>query len=650
MTLLAFSSVGVRFGAEPLLADVSFTVRQGERWGIVGRNGTGKTTLLHLIRGTLEPEAGALTRHSGLTVTMLDQYREFGYATTVWEAAAQGYEHLLDLERSLARKADRLGDLGSDVTGSELEAFDKAQERFQHMGGYSFRARVDAVLQGLGFDADAARARPLSQLSGGERGRVGLAAQLAAPADLILLDEPTNHLDLDTIDWLKSHLTESGKTVMVISHDRAFLDDFADHVLHVSQGTATPYRGGYSSFVEQRANALLARQREADEQRREVLRQEEFIRRNIAGQKTAQAKSRRRRLSRLPRLSPPPSDEEAMGLRFELSNRGGDQVLVVEGLEVRAGPKLLVQGFSAIARRGDVISVVGPNGAGKSTLLATLLGEKSPSSGTVRMGAGINAAWYRQDHSHLPAGAAVYDCVSQARPEWNRGQIQDHLGRFGFSGDEVRRSTDSLSGGERARTALALITLQGSNLLALDEPTNHLDVESIEALEDALEDYPGTVLLVSHDRALLRELATRVWAFQDGKLVDYPGPFVDWEEKVAEEESTRLKARLEAERAARLEEKERIRKVTLAKKASDAPIREARRVLARIEGQVAELEEEISEIEQSLARPALYDGSPENAGEVHRLNAQLKSLRTRLDEALGHWAQALEELESLERQ
>ncbi len=648
MTLLSFSSVSMAFGAHGLFSDVSFTVAQGERWGIVGRNGTGKTTLLRLIMGTLEPTAGTITRRSGLGTTLLDQLRDFGDARTVWEAAARGYRDLLDLERSLERESERLGELGDRVTEADLLRFDRAQERFQHQGGYTFHARVDAVLQGLGFEAAEARERPLSQLSGGERGRVGLAAQIAAPADLVLLDEPTNHLDLDTIEWLKRHLAESGRAVMVISHDRAFLDDLADHILHLAHGSATPYRGGYSSFVLQRDQALLTLERQAAEQRKEIARQEEFIRRNIAGQKTAQAQARRKRLARLPRLSPPPEEDDSMAVRFELSARGGEQVLVAKDLRVAVGDRILVDGFSAVARRGDVIAVVGPNGAGKTTLLATLLGEHPPAAGTVRMGTGVTPAWYRQDHTHLPTGKRLYDCVADARPTWSRGQIQDHLGRFSFSGDEVKRSTDSLSGGERARVALALITLRGSNLLALDEPTNHLDVESIEALEDALENYPGTVLLVSHDRALLRELSTRVWAFRDRRLHDYPGPFVDWERRVAEEAAERTAAALQAERENRDAEKARIRKAAEVKRREGAPLRIAKRQVEAAEAEVHAAEQAVAEVEAALADTSLYDRGAEGLREAGRLTAALKEARQRQDEAMARWGEAMEALEKLE--
>jgi len=647
VTLLTFSSVDIQFGADPLLSDVSFTVAQGERWGIVGRNGTGKTTLLRHITGTLDPASGTIACRSGLRMTLLDQHRDFGNARTVWEAAAAGYQELLALERSLALETERLGELGTSVSDADLKRFDQAQERFLHQGGYEFHARVDAVLQGLGFGAEEARERSLTELSGGERGRVGLAAQLAAPADLLLLDEPTNHLDLDTIEWLRKHLVESDRTVLVISHDRAFLDDFADHILHLTQGSAIPYKGGYSAFVRQRDEALLALERKVAEQRKEIARQEDFIRRHIAGQKTAQAKSRRNRLARLPRLSPPPSEDDPMAVRFELSARGGDQVLVLEDLTVAVAGRSLVKGFSALARRGDVIALVGPNGAGKTTLLATLLGEHPPARGDVRSGAGITPAWFRQDHAHLPGNKTIFDCVADARPTWNRGKIQDHLGKFAFSGDEVQRNTDTLSGGERARVALALITLQGSNLLALDEPTNHLDVESIEALEDALESYPGTVLLVSHDRALLRELTTRVWAFRDGLLQDYSGTFVDWERKVAKEDAERSSAGLQAEREARDTEKARNRKAFESRRSKEAPVREAERAVEAAERGVHEAEESVTELETALAHPDLYDGSPESAKEAGRLNVALKEAREALDEVMLEWARVVEALEEL---
>ncbi len=642
MSLLTLSSVSLAYGADTLLEGVSFSVAPGEGWGVVGRNGTGKTSLFRIMAGLQEPTSGTVSLRPGATVALLDQYRDFGAARTVWEAAASGYRELLELEAVLARESKRLEELGSRVREEDLARFGREQERFEHLGGYDFRARVDAILQGLGFDAQEARARPLDLLSGGERGRVGLAGQLAAPSDLLLLDEPTNHLDLETIEWLKGHLREGGRTVMVISHDRAFLDDWADHVLHLAEGTAQAYRGGYSAFVRQRDEARLALLRKVDAQRKEVAREEAFIRKHISGQKTAQAQSRRKKLARLPRLSPPPDEEDAMALRFDALERGGDQVVVLEHLSVSVPGRTLLAGFSSVVRRGDVIAVVGPNGSGKTTLLATLLGDREPTRGQARLGAGITPGWFRQDHAHLPAEKSLFDCVADARPQWNRGKVQGHLGRFGFSGDAVLRRTDSLSGGERARVALALITLQGANLLALDEPTNHLDVESIEALEDALDAFPGTVLLVSHDRALLRELATRIWALEEGGVVDYPGPFVDWERKAAERAADRAAGARERDRRERGVLKDERKRVAEARKVDQAARRALRRGVERAETEVQELEKEVLSLEGALADPSLHQGGAEGAREAGRLNGLLRQTRARLDEAMDRWERAVE--------
>jgi ATP-binding cassette subfamily F protein 3 len=642
VTILACSDVAVEFGATTLLHDVTFTVAAGERWGIVGRNGAGKTTLLRLIDGSLEPAQGTVTRQPGLRIAVLDQKRDFDGAETVWDAAASGYGDLLALEHDLARQAERLAELGERVTEADLTRFGRDQERFAHAGGYQLEARVDAVLQGLGFDPREAKSRPIASLSGGERGRVGLAAQLAAPVDLVLLDEPTNHLDLETIDWLKRYLAEFGETLIAVSHDRAFLDDTVDHVLHVAGDTTTAYRGGYTAFVTQRAERELTLERQVAQQRKFIAKEEDYIRRNIAGQNSAQAKGRRARLARLPRLSAPPGEREAMSVTFATAERGGDQVLVVDRLRVAVGDRTLVRDFSTVARRGDVIALVGPNGAGKSTLLATLLGARAPAAGEARLGAGVVAEWFRQDLTQVPADRTIYDCVADLRGRWTRGHIQGHLGAFGFSGDEVRRSTRVLSGGERARVALALLALRPANLLMLDEPTNDLDVESIEALEDGLEEYEGTVILVSHDRAFLRELATRVWAFEGDRIQDYAGTFVEWERQQAERVAASQASR--AAPGASPVTRTEVRKAAAARRESQELRRAAQREAEAREQAVHAAEARIGELERALADPALYVGGADAAREAGRLSAALTEARRDLDEALVRWAEASDAL------
>jgi ATP-binding cassette, subfamily F, member 3 len=529
VTLLSCSNVGISFGATELLRNVTFTVADGERWGIIGRNGAGKTSIFKVITGDLQPTTGSVARKPGLRHALLDQHRAFEGATTVWQAGAAAWREVMSLEQRIAEQAIELGELGERVTDEFLERFGRDQERFADLGCYIYHARVDAVLQGLGFDAEESKTRLVSSLSGGERGRVGLAAQLIAPADLLLLDEPTNHLDLDTTTWLQEWLNEADETVIVVSHDRAFLDAICTNILHVEARTTESYRGNYSQFVPQRAERRLTREREMEKQRAYVKKEEEYIRRNIAGVNSFQAKGKRKRLERLPRLAPPPGDPAVMTLHFEPAERGGDQVIAIRNLRVEVPGRVLVEDFTAVLRRNDFVALVGPNGAGKSSFISTLLGDRAPAGGEARIGGSITPAWFRQDLADLPLRKTLAEAIQDQRPLWNRGQVQNHLGAFGFSGDEVFREIGSLSGGERARVALALITLARANLLVLDEPTNHLDVENIEVLEDALDEYDGTVLLVSHDRAFLREVATRVWSFDGTRLSDFDGPFIEWE-------------------------------------------------------------------------------------------------------------------------
>ena len=648
MTQIAMSGVAVEFGDTVILRDVTFTVAAGERWGIIGRNGTGKTTLFNLIIGALEPTKGVVVRAPGTRITLLEQHRDFGDATTVWQAVAGAFDHLLELERSLSEQATRIGELGELATPAVLDRYAHDLERFEREGGYEVTARVDAVLHGLGFDPTDARSRRLDTLSGGERGRVGLARQLVAPADVLLLDEPTNHLDLETTGWLENYLRGTSATVLVISHDRAFLANIIDHALHLENNTTTTYAGSYESFVAQRVERRLTQQRAFDKQQRQVSSEQDYIRRNIAGQNSKQAKGRRKRLERLPRLSPPPDDSggATMAIRFDVATRGGDIVVSAEKARIAIGNRMLIEGFTGQVRRGDRLGLIGPNGAGKSTLLRTCLGELEPAAGSVRLGGSITVAYYRQDLTQVPTDRALYDIIADLRPMWERGQIQGHLGRFGFSGDEVQRRADSRSGGERARVALAMMMLARANLLILDEPTNHLDVESIEALEDAIERYDGTVIIVSHDRALLRALAQRVWVLHNRHITAFDGSFGEWEVVSAERAHAAQVKAVEEAAVHRLHERQTVaRRETGARDQRDA-IRKAQRDAEAAEQEVARLERTISELTTTLADPELYMRA-DGASSAARFGAELDRARASLDRAMERWTSATERAESL---
>jgi len=423
-----------------------------------------------------------------------------------------------------------------------------------------------------------------------------------------------------------------------------------DHVLHFEGGTATPYTGGYEAFVAQRAERRLSQQRAFDKQRKVIAAQVDYIARNLAGQNTKQAKGRRKLLARLPRLSSPVGEDGVMALRLEITERGGDQVAVADAVTIAVPGRTLIDRFSGRIMRGDRLGILGPNGSGKSTLLKTLVGERDPEAGELKVGNSIRIAYYDQNLGQVPLEKTLYQTIEELRPHWERRMIQGHLGRFGFSGDEVQRKAATLSGGERARVALAMLMLTRANLLVLDEPTNHLDVETIEILEDAIEGYEGTVILVSHDRAMLRALASKVWVLHDRHITEFDGSFAEWE-VVSEERAHAASVRASEEVALRrVDEKKRTLRRDERPNAEDPrkALKSARERADKTEREVAELESEVSRLTTTLDDPELYTRR-NGVQEAHKLGAELDKVRTRLDRALAAWEKETASLESLER-
>jgi ATP-binding cassette subfamily F protein 3 len=631
---LSIGGVGVSYGATDLLKDVTFTVEPGEKWGVVGRNGSGKTTLFNLITGALKPTVGSVSRQAGLRIALLDQHRDFAGAQNVWDAAALAYADLFKLEKSIEAQGHQLAELGDACTPEILQKYSDDLEKFEHLGGYQAHARVDAVLQGLGFDPEVAKVTPVHVLSGGERGRLGLVRQLVEPADMLLLDEPTNHLDLETTAWLEGYLKGISETVIVVTHDRDFLERVVDHMVHLEGGTATPYTGKYSTFVNVRLERRMAQTRAYEKQASAIAREADYIRRNTAGHNATNARGRKRRLDGIPRLSLPVGEAGVSPFTLTSSSRGGDQVLVAENVKVTIPDRVLLDRFSARVNRGDVIGFIGNNGAGKSTLLKTLLGERAPEGGEVKVGDGTVVGYYQQDLGQVPADKTIFDIIADLRPKWTRGAVQNHLGTFGFSGDTVLRVAGSLSGGERARVGLAMMALQEANLLVFDEPTNHLDVESIESLEESLEGYDGTIIIVSHDRALLRNLVTRVWSLANGRIEDVEGGFDEWEAfKLSREKQAKAAAAEQKADPKRVKEKAKPNEEHRARQADE---RKAERDRERAEQRVHALEGEIKGLEAKLADAGLYQQA-NGTKEAKKLDGELRAKRAELDRAMEEW-------------
>lgn len=465
-------------------------------------------------------------------------------------------------------------------------------------------------------------------------GRLRLVQTLLAEPDVLLLDEPTNHLDLPSTEWLENFLRGYSGTVLVVSHDRVFLERLSDHILHLEGGTPFPYTGSYQAFLAQREERRAVQQKEWEKQQVHIARTEEFIRRNLAGQKTKQAKSRRTQLARLERTERPVEDGRAMALGFGAARRSGGVVLKLDGATCAplAGEPLF-RPFSAEVSRGERIAVIGPNGCGKSALLRAVVGDLPPRSGEVAFGAGVQAALYSQDLTHLDPDKKVLEEVASAAPTLPTPALRDHLGRFLFSGDEQEARVGDLSGGEQARVALAKMTLQRVNLLLLDEPTNHLDIESREALEEALESFDGTVVLVSHDRALLSAVATRVWSFAKGRIEDFSGTFDEWNayrSRSVAQEAVRVAAPRAADPAPKsgLSKNEEQRR---------------RRELERLEARIAELEDTVATGEARLADPGLYapGTDPELA---QKLAEERETAQAELNRLYAEWERAGEAL------
>jgi ATP-binding cassette subfamily F protein 3 len=526
MTLIRVEHLVKTFAGVPVLQDVSWQIEAGHNIGLIGTNGSGKSTLLNILSGVMTADSGTVERARSLRLGYLTQEMTVEGDRTLYEEVREAFRALLDMQAEMTALEARLAQPASSA--ADLQRYGTLLEEFNARQGYTMAARVEATLLGLGF-RPADLHTPVRHLSGGQKNMGALARVLLQEPDLLLLDEPSNHLDISATEWLEGVLRVYRGTVVVISHDRYFLDRVVDEIMELDQHCLQRYMGNYSSYVMARA-ARLEQQRKAYEQQQgEIRRQEEFIRRNMAGQNTKQAQSRQKALERLERVEKPTTDNHRMQLRFTTQQRESHEVIVGRQVWKSYGARAVLRGLSCTVYRGEKIGLMGPNGAGKSTFLRLLMGHESPDQGTLRLGQNVTVAYYDQEMRHLNPQNTILDEVWQVEPWKMVGDMRAYLGRFLFSGEEVFQTVGTLSGGEKSRVALAKLMLSTANLLVLDEPTNHLDIPAREVLEQALAAYPGTLLIVSHDRYFLNRIISRLLYLRDGTCTSYEGNYADYQ-------------------------------------------------------------------------------------------------------------------------
>ncbi|KPL02139.1 MAG: hypothetical protein AMJ90_06630 [candidate division Zixibacteria bacterium SM23_73_2] len=614
MTLVNLKNISKSFGHNLVLKNISWQIEEKRKIGLLGSNGAGKTTLFRIIFGELEPDKGGVLKSKNLRIGFLRQEYQLEDDLTLFDEMLKPFSELLKLR-------EKMHDLEQKMSSAKdssrlLKHYGQLQLEYENKGGYSFENKIERVLFGLGFkkeDLD----KSINVLSGGEKNRAALASILLFEPNLMLLDEPTNHLDIEGTEWLEEYLSEFQGTVILVSHDRYFLNRVIGEVVELEGHQTRRYTGNFSSYQKQKAKRLEKALKEYIEQEEYILRTEDFIRRNIAGQKTKQAKSRRKALEKLDRLEKPKTKAKKVKLSFSQTKRSSKALVWTEGLSKDFNQRSLFEDVDFSIERYDRVGLIGPNGCGKTTFLKILLGEEEPTSGEVNIGSNLEAGYYDQQHQGLDVESSVLDELWKVNPRMFLEELRSFLGRFLFCGEDVFRKIKSFSGGEQSRVVLAKLILSKPNFLILDEPTNHLDIPSREVLEDALADFEGTLLVVSHDRFFLNKIVHRIYAFEDGILKEYLGNYSDYEEK-KKKQKEQAKKLSELEKQEKKDQKKIVKPKPKPKKRSPEEINE----------DIHKVVQELKDVDFKLLTKDVYT----NWQKLLELNQKKEELSERLKE------------------
>ncbi len=626
MSLLTTHHLTKFYGADEIFSDISVEIPHKSRIALVGPNGAGKTTLLHLLIGLDIPTEGTLSKAKDTRIAYLPQRPELAGTHTLWEEQLNAFTDLRRIETELHDLAEQMAD--PNLHDAALEKYTVLQTEFEHRNGYTYETRIRMVLTGVGFREEDYHT-PLPQLSGGQKTRAMLARLLLEEPDMLVLDEPTNHLDIQAVEWLEDFLQSFPGAVLAVSHDRYFMDNFATTVWEMEFGRLTTYRGNYSHYLRQREDRDERLQKEYDAQQAFVGKEMDYIRKHMGSRWTAQAKGRLKKLETMQKrgklLEGGARHRQTMHLRIQESHRSGNIVLRTKNLAVGYPDDELPLFYAPdmTLLRGETAAIIGPNGAGKSTLLKTLIGQLTPLAGEVTQGAGVKIGYFAQAHEELSSSNTLVDEIYRIKP-MPLSEARNYLGMFLFSGDDVFRTVDTLSGGERGRVALAKLALGGANVLLLDEPTNHLDIDSQEILQAVLEDFNGTILLVSHDRYLVDALASQIWDVNSGKMTVYSGSYREYvayrnQQKATPPTNSNGSSRRQAAQYA-----EKIHGMTPA---------QLKKRIAEIEKHIETLENKMKEIELAI-ETASTSGDTRN---VKTLGEQYTQTEQALETAMEEW-------------
>ncbi len=629
MPVLSVSNLYKSYVVESILEDITFNLEDGDKVGVLGLNGTGKTTLIEIISGNLEADSGSIMLQKGIKVGYLKQHTKIESSLSIFDECLRVFQHLISMEekiRALELEISNLSQSGEDALTKPMSEYGHLLEDFSNKGGYEYKSRIRGVLKGLGFVEDDFH-KNIEILSGGQKSRVSLAKLLLENPDVLLLDEPTNHLDISAIAWLEKFLKEYPGAALIISHDRYFLDNVVNRIFFMENKKLYPYNTNYSGFMVQRKRDLELMNKQYEDQQKEIKRQEEIIQRYIryGGERyLKQARSRQKMLDRV-KLLPKHQDSKKTRLKFDPEVKSGNDVLFAQGISKYFNDFKLIENINLAIYKGDKVGLIGPNGVGKTTLFKILLGQIPYDSGEIKKGHNVFSGYFDQEMASLNPDNSIVDEIWDNYPNLNHYQIRTYLSQFLFVGDDIFKEIGDLSGGEKARVALLKLMLSKSNFLLMDEPTNHLDIDSKEVLEDALNDYSGTIFVISHDRYFLNQVVNKIFELTPDGLNEYLGNYDYYVEKkqelniVEEDEDPRTKTQIKLD-------KKREKEIIQQQKDKNNKIKD-------LEVRISRKEDELEEVDNRLSDPSIY-GDHEKVLDLGKLRESIKS---QLDDLYEEW-------------